>query len=474
MKEKMIFMLVAAMMMFAVLGCSSPPESDSLKGEALGDGNHPPAMIEPAIGDMSHSPWEENISLGENQEPHFAEKLRNGNPTMLSDYLRYAALNNAGLKAAFEQWKMAIEQIPQAQSLPDPKFTYGYFIEEVETRVGPQQNRLEIMQTFPWFGKIEARTDAAAANARAARQRYEAAKLKLFFEVKDAYYEYVYLAGAIKIAQENLELIKHFEQVARTKYVTAAIGHPDVIRAQVELAKLEDHVKTLEELRTPIVARLNAGLNRRSLEMLPWPREEQKFQAREVSREKVIALLREQNPELKVLNFEQEAAASRIELAKKKFWPDVGVGLGWIDTGSAMNPGVPDSGKDPIILMFTMNVPIWRESYKAAELQAKADVLRTSQQKTEMENTIVARAERALYDFEDSSRKTKLYGDVLVPKAEELLGASETAYLAGTIDFLSLINAQQKLLEFQLRYERAVADNQQGLAGLEMLVGSEL
>jgi cobalt-zinc-cadmium efflux system outer membrane protein len=460
MKEKIIFIFAVALMMFAVLGCSSPLESGSLKGEAFGDGNHQLTTIEPDVGDMSHAPREENISLGENP--------------MLSDYLRYAALNNAGLQAAFEQWRMAVEQVPQAQSLPDPKFTYGYFIEEVETRVGPQQNKLEIMQTFPWFGKIEARTDAAAATAKAARQQYEAAKLKLFFEVKDAYYEYVYLAGAIKIAQENLELIKHFEQVARTKYMAATIGHPDVIRAQVELARLEDHVKTLEELRTPIVARLNASLNRRSLEMLPWPQEQQKFQAEQVSRQKVISLLREQNPELKALDFDQEAAASRVELAKKKFWPDVGVGLDWIDTGSAMNPSTPDSGKDPIILMFTMNVPIWRESYKAAELQAKADVLKTSQQKTEMENMIVARAERALYDFEDSSRKTKLYGNVLVPKAEELVGASETAYLAGTVDFLSLINAQQKLLEFQLRYERAVADNQQGLARLEMLVGSEL
>jgi outer membrane protein TolC len=460
MKEKIIFIITAALMMFAASGCSSPPESGSLKGEAFGDGNHPPTRIEPAVADLSVAPLEDSLSLGENP--------------MLSDYLRYAALNNAGLKAAFEQWRVAVEQIPQAQSLPDPKFTYGYFIEEVETRVGPQQNKLEIMQTFPWFGKIEARTDAAAATAKAARQRYEVAKLKLFFEVKDAYYEYVYLAGAIKIAQENLELIKHFEEVARTKYVTAAIGHPDVIRAQVELARLEDHVKTLEELRTPIVARLNAGLNRRSLEMLPWPQEEQMFQVEQVSRQKVIALLREQNPELKALDFEWEAAKSRVDLAKKKFWPDVGVGVGWTDTGSAINPGVLDSGKDPIILMFTMNVPIWRENYKAAELQAKADVRRTSQQKTETENTIVSRAERALYDFEDSNRKAKLYGDVLVPKAEELLGASETAYLAGTIDFLSLINAQQKLLEFQLYYERAMTDNQQELARLEMLVGAEL
>ena len=138
----------------------------------------------------------------------------------LSDYLAYAALNNAGLKAAFERWKAAVEQVPQAESLPDPKFTYGYFIEEVETRVGPQRQKFGIMQVFPWFGEIEARTDVASAKAKAARKGYEAIKLKLFFGVKDAFYEYAYLARAIEIARDNLELLKHFEEVPFTASVT--------------------------------------------------------------------------------------------------------------------------------------------------------------------------------------------------------------------------------------------------------------
>lgn len=395
------------------------------------------------------------------------------NVVKLEDYLKLAALKNPGLKAAFEQWKVAVEQIPQVKSLPDPRFTYGYFIEEIETRVGPQRNRLEIMQTFPWFGKIEARADAAAAAAKAARQRYEAAKLKLFFEVKDAFYEYAYLARAIEIARENLELIKHFEEVARTRYMAASVGHPDVIRAQMELARLEDHVKTLDDLRVPIMARLNAVLDRSTFSMLPWPEKEEQ-QTIEIDRQKVVQMLRTQNPELRALDFELEAARSRVDLAKKKFWPDIGVGLGWTDTGSAMNPGIRDSGKDPIILMFTMNVPIWRESYKASEIQARAIVRKTTQQKKETENKIIARVQQVLYDYEDSYRKIGLYGDVLVPKAQELLGASETAYRAGTVDFLSLINAQQKLLEFQLEYERVVSNHQQRRAELEVLVGTEL
>ncbi len=54
------------------------------------------------------------------------------------------------------------------------------------------------------------------------------------------------------------------------------------------------------------------------------------------------------------------AAKSRVELAKKKFWPDVGVGLDWIQTDEVR---AGDSGKDPVVLMISMNLPIWRESY---------------------------------------------------------------------------------------------------------------
>ena len=446
-------MLVAALALTAVPGCSNVQEHETLYEDA-----HLESI---AVGSATQDKYkvEEPAALGEN-------------PT-LSDYLRYAALNNAGLKAAFEQWKAAVEQVPQARTLPDPKFNYGYYIQEVETKVGPQRQKYGIMQVFPWFGKIEARTDAAAATAKAEKKRYEATKINLFFEVKDAFYEYTYLASAVETARENLELIKHFEEVARTKYTAAAVGHPDVIRAQVELAKLEDQLKSLEEMRGPISARLNAVLNRRSFEMLPWPRKE-KFEPVKVNHREMTEMLKAKNPELAAMDFEVEAAKSRVELAKKKFWPDLGVGVDWIQTDDAVMSGVGDSGKDPIILMFTLNLPVWRDNYRAAHRQAEANVRQKAQQKRQAENTIVARAERALYDFEDSFRKIKLYGDILIPKAEELLGASETAYKAGTIDFLSLIDAQRMLLKYQLFYERAVADNGQKLAEMEMLAGAEL
>jgi outer membrane protein TolC len=241
----------------------------------------------------------------------------------------------------------------------------------------------------------------------------------------------------------------------------------------VELAKMEDELKTVEQLRSPISARLTTILNRNDTSLLPWP-QRRPFQAITLDHQKLTETLRSNNPELQAFDFELENARNRIELARKRFYPDVSVGLEWQTNAGMMDPSLSNSQRDEVMLMFGLNLPIWRKSYKAGEMEARADMSKTLHEKKETENTLVARAARALYDFEDSDRKAKLYGDVLVPKAEELLKASEAAYLSGTVDFLSLINAQQKLLEFQLRYERAVADNQQGLARLEMLVGSEL
>ena len=394
-------------------------------------------------------------------------------PQTLPQYLRLAALRNAGLRAAFEQWKAALEQIPQARALSDPRFTYGYFIEEVETRVGPQEQRLSLTQVFPWFGTIAARTDAAAAEAQAAQQRYEATKLRLFYEVKDAFYEYVYLRRAIEIARENLELIRHFEEVAREKYIAAVAQHPDIIRAQVELAVLEDKLKELQELRRPMTARLRAALNMPGDALLPWPQGEP-VRSAGVQRSELFEILKRQNPRLEEKEFELAAAVSRIEVAKKRFYPEIGVGVDWIDTDDAAMAGVSDSGKDPVILMFSMNLPIWRKSYRAGELQARAQARRVRHEKQDLENDLAAQVERVLYDFEDSGRKIRLYDEVLVPKAVELVGASETAYAAGKIDFLSLINAQQTLLQYQLKLERAKVNNQQRFAELEMVVGADL
>jgi cobalt-zinc-cadmium efflux system outer membrane protein len=395
------------------------------------------------------------------QQPGDANNL-----VKLEDYLQYASLNNANLKAMFEEWKAALEEIPQAKALPDPQLQYGYYARQSDMQMNQM---VGVMQMFPWFGKIDARTEAAVKSAEAAQQKYQAARLALFKEVKDGFYEYVYLGKATEIAAENLELLKHFEEVARTKHMTTEAGHPDVIRAQVEIAKMEDVLRGLDQLREPTVSRLRTAMTLPADINLPWPKQ-RKFEVAPLDYGQLMTLLVQKNPELAGLNFEAMATKSRIELAKKNFYPDIGVGVEW----TQFDKSGGNSGRDAVALMFKMNIPLWRDSYSAGQRQAQAQKASIEQQKIDTENVLLTKAAQAHYEYKDSARKVKLYRDMLIPKAKELLQASEAAYRSNMVDFLSLIDAQRMLLEYYLSYERALVDNRQKLAELEMLTGTEL
>jgi outer membrane protein TolC len=394
------------------------------------------------------------------------QPIDENNLVKLEDYLQYASLNNADLKAKFEQWKAALEEVPQAKALPDPQLQYGYYTRQSDMQMNQM---VGVMQMFPWFGKIEARADAATKEASAAQQKYQAARLSLFREVKEGFYEFVYLAETIRIAKENVELIGHFEEVARTKYTAAEAGQPDVIRAQVELAKMEYVLRSLEPLRKPIVSKLLKSLTLPQDTNLPWPKVEE-FNVAPLDYGRLVNILRQKNPELTALDFEILAAKSRITLAKKNFYPDIGVGVGW--TEFEKSGGM--SGRDSVALMFAINLPLWRDSYAAGQRQAQAMTIAKEMERVDTENSLLSKAAQSYYDYNDSIRRIRLYRDTLIPKGKELLQASETAYKAGQIDFLSLIDSQRLLLDYYLSFQRALADNRQKLAELEMLVGVEL
>lgn len=388
----------------------------------------------------------------------------------LQDYLAYAARNNPGLEAAFNRWKAALERVPQVKALPDPKFEYRYFIEEVETRVGPQRQSFGLMQAFPWFGKLELAGDVAGQAALATQQRYEAAKQKLFYEVKDAYYEYAYLAKAIEITQENITLVKHLESVALSRYQASAGGHPAVIRAQVEWGKLDDRKRTLEDLRKPLTARLNGALNRPARAPLPWPGP-MTFESVDVNEESLLASLAMSNPELKAMAFEVSRNERSVRLARKNTRPGFSLGLSAIDTGNAVYGTPPDSGKDPIVASLSMTIPLWQEKNKASVREAKLMHLMAQKAKKNAINTVSAQLQMAIFQFQDAQRKINLYGDTLLPKANESLKVTESAFRAGSGNFTDLIDAQRILLEFALAKERALAHYAQGQAKIEWLVG---
>jgi len=272
-----------------------------------------------------------------------------------------------------------------------------------------------------------------------------------------------------------VELVRHLEAVARTRYKAAAGGHPDVIRAQVELGKLEDRLKSLRELRAPLASRLNALLDRPTGAPLPWPKE-QPANARLAEKDAaVVEDLRRSNPDLAAMALEIERAQKAVRLARHRYLPDFTLGIDWILTDDPEGPlPAEDRGKDPVAVGIGITLPLWFGKHRAAGREARARLAGAQLARRDRENLLLARVKRVLYEVRDAERKIELYGETLVPKAEQGLKATETAFRAGKVDFLDLISAQRMLLEFQLSHKRAASRHAQRVAELEMLTGQEV
>jgi len=392
----------------------------------------------------------------------------------LDDYIKIGLRNNPSLKAHFYKWKSSFKKISQASSLPDPQFTFTNYIEEVETRVGPQERAFSIKQKFPLPDTLWIRKSKAFKASEVAYYNFEKNRLDLIYKITETYYEYAYLGKAILLTDENIKLLKNFESVAQAKYKTAMTKNQDLLKAQVELGKLENDLYSLEDFREPLVARLNALLNLSKDNSLPWPDESLEGAVIDSKYENIEALyseLKEKNPEILALSESVEKAKDSVKLAKREFFPDLTVRVTQIDTGDAINSSMTDSGKDPLMIMFSVNVPIWIGRLNAGIQEARASLKASENSLENKENELLSKVALVHYKVRDALRQSHMYKDALLPKAVQTLHATQSGYEGGKVDFLSLIDAQRVLLNFQLSYYRHNTNFYQRLSELKSLLG---
>ncbi|MBN1269963.1 MAG: TolC family protein [Kiritimatiellae bacterium] len=378
----------------------------------------------------------------------------------LEDYVAYAVSLNPGLQAAFHAWQAASERAAQERSLPDPRFKY-----EIEPVDDPQIHRFELSQMFPAGGKRGARAGMAARDAQAAQDRYEAARLGVANDVRQAYFDYYFLGRSIAIAEENVAFLQQLQATARARQDT---GGPlsAVLQADVELGKMENELASLRDMRGAVTARLNEALGRPVGTPVPWPREIPAAQAA-LDPGQLLQALEKANPDLKELDAMAEREAEAIRVAKKESLPDVELGAEYTT--------FTDSQEDDMVMgMVALNLPLWRGSYRAMVHEAEAARRAALLAREDRSNALSSDLKMALYAFRDAERKIALYRDTLIPRADESLRSALDSYEAGREDFLSVLDAERVLLEFKLSLERARTDREQRLSEIGMLVGTDL
>ncbi len=390
--------------------------------------------------------------------------------TSPDDIVQLALYRSPELESAYQQWVAMSERVPQARALPDPRLNIGFFANEVETRVGAQQARIGISQQLPWSGKLRASEEAAAAEARAAWVRYTAIERSITRRVVTALYMLHELDATIEITRESLELLSSFEDSIRSRFRVGGGSHPALVRTQVELGMLEDRLVSLGSARSTLVAQLNALLDRshdstiQVLSELPVP-------ILDTPLHTLIAQSERTNPTLVALSERISAQQSRTKIARYASKPQLTLGVETIFTDDANNPSIAESGDDPLLLTFSVNLPIWRDKYDAQVQESIAQRLALAHEHQSTRNDLSTRIVQSHFDYTDAQRRVELYERTLIPKATESIRTTLASFRTGSEGFTDLLDAQRTLLEFQLNALRARTSQGVALAQLHELIG---
>ncbi len=419
----------------------------------------------------------------------------------LEDLVREALENNPNTVAAERRWTAAKERVPQAEALDDPMFGFTHFVDEVETRVGPQENIVNLGQKFPFYRKRDLRGDIARREADIAEQDYEIVKREVIADLKKTFYELWWNYQATEINQAEQDVLGRLERVAQIKYGTGQATQQDVLKAQVEISRLEDRLLVLEQQRESLVAMLNNLLNRPPSTQVGGP-EDPLVESFDYDLKTLRGLAGEHRQEIKAADYGIERWEAAVKLAKKNYFPDITLNASWIDIGhrpggdrfplrgnptlslpSGMAaygiipnpvPAPPRTGDDAFTIGFSINVPIWLGKLRAGVREASARKQASEFLKMNVINRTMFEVEDFYQKVDTAWKIVSLYDERLIPESRQSLQAAEAGYETGGVDFLDLLDSERTYLVIRLGRDRALTDFHRGISDLERAVGIPL
>lgn len=447
----------------------------------------------------------------------------------LQSYLELAAQNNPSVKSDFLLYQASLQKIPQAGAYPDPQFDMGVFLQPMEIIDGKQVANFNLMQMFPWFGTRKAARNEATEMTRMSYEKFRESRDNLFFEVKSQWYVLCNLQQRLKNVRENRELLLHLEELAlsrfsatRSKGGTAATttlptespaatpatggmsgmsaspgvpptepmqnssmntmgdaggmggsssGMSDVLRIQLEIAELDNEAESiLSEIRAQ-EAKFNTLLNRPVDLSVHVPDSIVQVNAifnDQTNLETMIA----QNPMLGMITAEGLAYKAKAEMDQKMSYPMFGIGAQYMLISKRMDMEIPVTemnGKDMIMPMFTMTLPLYRKKYNAQQTESRLMRQATEEKYTNTVNALEAEYALLRHQMADAARKIALYKkqSALAQTTYDLIIKE---FSAGMSDLTNVIQVQRQLLDYQLKKSTATANYNTMVATLDRLL----
>lgn len=294
----------------------------------------------------------------------------------------------------------------------------------------------------------------------------EARKREVVAHVRLAYFDLLRIRQELRLHEEHLALGRQAAESARVKYTVGKVPQQDVLRAQIAVTRLMEHIVNFQTAAELARAQLNTLMGRSPdapLEVSGEYRPPREIPAIP----DLQALAVEHRAELAAARSSNRREELALALARKAYTPDVMVGGGYM----LMPAGSTD--RNAYMAEVSFNLP-WlnRKRHDADIAQASAAA---ALQQSEYENAramVFREIQEAAVRAHAALRLASLYQDTLRPQAAATLKSAQAAYQTDRADFLSLLDSQGMLLDVDLAYNRTLADLEKSLAELELAVGT--
>ena len=363
----------------------------------------------------------------------------------LETLMQEALTNNPEIQKFELQYSIASEKINEVNTLPNTEFGVGYFVSEPETRTGAQRFKVSAKQMLPWFGNITARENYVRALADAKYEDIVIAKRQLIASVSQSYYNLYANKAKQDVLAENIKLLETYETLALTSVEIGKASAVDVLRLQMRQNEMQQLLDVLSQHYLSEQTNFNKLLNRdKSINVnviseLSLPSED--F---DITTENLAV-----HPELLKYDKLYTSVEQSELLNQKEISPMIGFGLDYIAVSERPDMNFNDNGKDIIMPMVSVSIPIFNNKYKSQTKQNELQQQKILAQKQDRFNSLETRLDKAIND-RISSRIAYNTQSKNLKQAKDAEGILVKNYETGTIDFNDVLDIQELQLKFQV------------------------
>jgi len=403
-------------------------------------------------------------------QPVVSAGALDANPLSLNNAIRKALNDNPNL-AAINARFLAISQTPsQLGALPEPKLKFNVANLPLDSfaldQTAMTQIQMGITQALPFPGKLALKSEIAQNLANASAESLQDAKLKLVQQVRHQWWQLFYLDRAIEVVKKNQIILKQFVEVAETKYSVGQGLQQDILLAQVEEYRLQDKELQLLSTRHTVQSRLNMLMGAKRTQVITINPNVDEVLPELNKPAEYLPMAKAARPDIKKAKSLTDAAKSKLDLAKKDYYPDFQLGAvyGWRKDRTGLGS-----------VQFSMNIP-WDTANRQdpAKDQRNYEWMQTKYAVTDLENRILEEIEVTVANYERAKKQLILFKDAIIPQAEQTVEAMLAGYQVNKVDFLNLLGAQITLFNYNTQYWRALSAANQYLAALDTAIGKEL